>query len=932
MHSTNPFNCGTDILVNKSFGKSYKVVKGVYEHLDELLRIYSELDDLLKLPDDESLNFIEANFETIEDVLEIKDSIIEVGNNIQVIIDVYNQLENVQDVIEYLPQIEEISGELTTVAENINSVNKVALGLDAELDSAVDDYGSVTDPIKNPEAASGALINIANNIDALLRTEAQLPEILEVIPQANAVSYLEQNLTEDQQKQARKNIGALTETFLVSKDGSTKVGYQLGNGSLRTIADKLNEIISVKDFGAKGDGITDDSNAFNSLEEFTKGNIINLDNKIYVVNSIPKLNTYINGKFLVDGIYYPTEDVYDKKITLVSPNNGNYNAWPQDTAHSRGGVLYTFYNTDIGHNSDYAHPVLAISIDGGNSFQFQQHLGTDKTFGQIIASAGITESGLQLAIMRQGNGIKYSEDKTYRLLARRSFEYLAFATDNRTLDVSTISKDKKLTFKFSFQHGLVKGDKLIFEYTNATVGGISISGEFTVTEVLSLSSVTVEKTETEKIPTANLTESMRITEGGLKFNEYAKFRELKVNGVSFGTALKKLANVSNNPAMVHSMCIVDDDVYCCVHGGDYAGSHIVKISNISFETRSLSIKRISTMGSEATLAHLGNRIFIGGLRPESTSYPARFFIYNENTGEISLNDTRFGANRFLKSPFPVRVIGNKVVFCFSDNRATLPNTTTRFVGKVPIYIAYASIDEILSNTSEFEDKLKYEKITDAFYANTSIGDGSAAGVPSLTAIGSNVFLFYSSEHPAVIADRDGYPNVYCCRLDFCSILGERIDSPIPTINGYMTTAYDGINRNYSTPDWQNIPFNITLYFANKSTSGSLVTQGLDAEFLDNVAEANIYFKDERILNGKRFSIGHNYYRVMSTPLGTFKNVTKSNTGIGVCYAPNGGRLSDSFKVVCRMNTASNSGTIEYGYGDVNIRVILERPINWIETT
>lgn len=297
MHSSNPFNCGTDILVNKSFGKSYKVVKGVYEHLDELLRIYSELDDLLKLPDDETLNFLEDNFQAIEDVLEIKDSIIEVRNNIQVIIDVYNQLGNVQNVIEYLPQIEEISGELTTVVENIDSVNKVALGLDAELDSAVDDYGSVTDPIKNPEAASGALINIANNIDALLRTEAQLPEILEVIPQANAVSYVEQNLTEAQQKQARKNIGALSEAALINKDGSTKVGYQVENGSLRTVANKLNEVISVKDYGAKGDGITDDTSAFTLAA--SSGKIIFIPTGSYYLTNNITTGTFIGNHDII---------------------------------------------------------------------------------------------------------------------------------------------------------------------------------------------------------------------------------------------------------------------------------------------------------------------------------------------------------------------------------------------------------------------------------------------------------------------------------------------------------------------------------------------------------------------------------------------------------------------------------------------------------
>ena len=703
-----------------------------------------------------------------------------------------------------------------------------------------------------------------------------------------------------------------------------------GGSKLRTLGERFADSICAEDFGARGDGTTDDSEAFAALEQAFSGRIIDLHGKTFAVDELPELNRYVNGKFFMGGIYYPTDDFYRKRISLVSPNNGDYNAWPQDTAHSRGGVLYTFYDTDIGHNSDYAHPVLAISVDGGNSFPFQQHLGTDKSFGQIVASAGITDAGLQLAIMQQGTGMDYPADRTYRLLARRAFEYIAFATDERTLTVSTTSGSSTLTFAFSFPHGLVKGDKLVFEYTNATVGGITISGEFTVTEVLTLSSVSVQKTETSEVPMANTAETAQVTAGGLRFSEYAKFRELKVGGESFGTALKNLANVSNNPAMVHCMCIVGDDVYCCVHGGDYAGSHIVKVSNVSFETRSISITRISTMGTEATLAYLGDGIFIGGIRPEGTSYPARFFIYNETTGDVTTNDSRFGANRFLKSPFPVRKVGDKVVFCFSDNRATLPGTYTRFVGKVPIFIAYADVADILADTENFENKLKYEKVADAFYSNTSIGDGSAAGVPSLTAIGSNLFLFYSSEHPAVIADRDGYPNVYCCCLDFYSVLGERSNSPIEPLFGYMTTAHDGINRNYSTPDWQDIPFNITLYFPTKTTSGAKVTQGLSAEFSDSVAEATVYFMDERTANAKRFSIGHNHYRVKTSPLGTFQNLAKKNQGVGVCYAPNANRLGDNFKLVCRMNSITTPGSIEYGYGDVNVQVELERPINWAE--
>lgn len=714
------------------------------------------------------------------------------------------------------------------------------------------------------------------------------------------------------------------------QDISNRFVKARGSTELRTLGERFSDVVNVKDFGAKGDWKSDDTAAFTAFESKVKWQDVDLLGGVYRVTSLPNQNRYRNGKFLMGGILYPTDDIYSAKITAVSTNDGNYNAWPQDTAHTYKGALFSFYQTDLGHNSDYAHPVLAISVDGGNSFPYQQHLGTDKTFGQIVSSAAISDAGCQLAIMRQGKGTTYAADRTYRLLARRAFEYLAFATDERTLTAESVSGSEDIGLSFSFNHGLVKGDKLTFEYTNATVGGIDLSGEFTVTEVVTLQSVKVQKTETKTIPAASESQTVAVTEGGLRFNEYSKFRELKVNGVPFGTALKNLSGKAQNPAMVHSMCIVDDDVYCCAHGGDYGGSYIVKISNVSLETRSLSLKMLSQYGTEGTLCHLGNRVFLGGLRPEGTSYPARFFTYDEKADRVSLNDTRFGANRFLKSPFPVRKVGDKVVFCFSDNRATIPGTTTRFEGTVPIYIAYASISDILADTSSFEGKLKYEKVADAFYSNTSIGDGSAVGVPSLTAIGSNLYLFYSSEHPATIADRDGYPHTYCCRLDFSSVLGYRNKSPIPEINGPITTAFNGINRNYSSPDWQDIPFNITLYFSSGGTSGATVTQGLAAEFSSTAAEATVRFVDERVSGAKPFSIGHNFYRVRPSVLGTFKNKAKTNEGVGIAYSPNGSRMADSFTVVCRMNSTTQ-GTIEYGYGDVNVQVDLERPINWLET-
>lgn len=52
-------------------------------------------------------------------------------------------------------------------------------------------------------------------------------------------------------------------TRLDDSDGSSLVGYTQGGtgASTRTVQDKIREVVSVKDFGAVGDGVTDDTAA-----------------------------------------------------------------------------------------------------------------------------------------------------------------------------------------------------------------------------------------------------------------------------------------------------------------------------------------------------------------------------------------------------------------------------------------------------------------------------------------------------------------------------------------------------------------------------------------------------------------------------------------------------------------------------------------------
>ncbi|KWW17966.1 hypothetical protein AS888_20870 [Peribacillus simplex] len=115
------------------------------------------------------------------------------------------------------------------------------------------------------------------------------------------------------------------------------------------------------DFGAKGDGVTNDSAAFSQIEGGYNNQIVNLNDKTFVVTAFPNNNKYANGTFkLADGSKTLSAD-----YSLVARTGNNSSVYLGRDA-GKNSLLYNYESASLGsyNNVGIGYEALLNNVKG----------------------------------------------------------------------------------------------------------------------------------------------------------------------------------------------------------------------------------------------------------------------------------------------------------------------------------------------------------------------------------------------------------------------------------------------------------------------------------------------------------------------------------------------------------------------------------------
>lgn len=143
---------------------------------------------------------------------------------------------------------------------------------------------SADDAAASADEAEAAAVLTAADLAAIEAIAAGSPSAPSIINKADRDGS---NLTGTQPAEFLAVLDGVSLTALAASSGSDLVGFQpSGTGAVsRTAQEKLRDFVNVKDFGAVGDGVADDTQAFRDAISFAHGRAVYVPGGDYLITS-----------------------------------------------------------------------------------------------------------------------------------------------------------------------------------------------------------------------------------------------------------------------------------------------------------------------------------------------------------------------------------------------------------------------------------------------------------------------------------------------------------------------------------------------------------------------------------------------------------------------------------------------------------------------
>jgi|GEM_PF-4298260 len=517
-----------------------------------------------------------------------------------------------------------------------------------------------------------------------------------------------------------------------------------------------------RQFGAKGDGVADDSNAFSAMDASFKGHVVDLKGRKYRVSSLPTGNRYINGTLSIDGsgqqggtIDFPMLAL-KREISRQIAYGDYHSNWTQGKNElSYNSTIFAVWMEGGGHEAVDTHIRIARSMNNGAVFSdFERHF---QVAGQArSAFAATIVHGRLVLIVREHSGLH--NDSTIigssiwsrRISERRERKFNPVTSvDSSAMFLQTFAGQPQVRIGACPKHGMVVGGR--FNLTNALgpLNGLNASGDFTVTAV--------GTDWFEYQPGGNATASGIFTpDFTIRFRE-GNFVEHLIGGVKLSEAVRAFPGSSRAGTPLfyfHGAAEVPNDnsgaLYIGVTGGGF-GPSLCKVTGLV--SGGASLAKLTDIDSSAARGEpafsvASNGAIVGFLRTNSPAVTGGLFWSNDDMSSFTLRLNVAGAgNDFQYAPFGISIDKetDNVYAVTTGNRIRgIEKLTT--AGEVPVYLLRSTVSDIIANGWTNIGITQFKTV---WFSNDSQGDlGNGVGVGSCTFAEGILHVFMSTEKQA----------------------------------------------------------------------------------------------------------------------------------------------------------------------------------------